>query len=516
MDTSAWSSFNAGDMLRLAPELLLLAGFALILLLDLFLPTARARQVHNGLALAVIAVAAGLLLPQFGMKEPLLFFGGSYRIDPFSSVMKLLLLGGTGLILLLSRGVTERERITAAGEYHALLLSASLGALVMVSSTDLITLYIGLETLSLSSSVLAGIRRRDRKANEGAFKLFLQGGIASAIILYGMSLLYGISGSTRLDGIRESIRTVDPGFIPLLYAAAILLLVGIGVKLAAAPFHDGAIAASEGASPPIAAFHAVIGRGAGIALLLRLFYGGFYGQPVPEGALAEGASLLAQDAFQGILVLAVLSTAVGNLLALRQTNGRRLLAYAGVAGTGCLLLPAGISFSTVSLTSLAELVYAFTAYLLMMLGSYAGLMIVERLSGNSELSGFSGLYYRSPGTAAALLLVLLSLAGLPVTAGFFSKLFLLFGAVQLRMYGIALFMAVASVLALVYVFRLIRQMFLRGEWEASPNANPNDTIPWTLKAVLWGCAITGVLLGLFPQMLLGPITNIFKRAMDFF
>ncbi|WP_058300320.1 NADH-quinone oxidoreductase subunit N [Gorillibacterium timonense] len=510
MGVQEWTGPTVGDLAHLAPELTVAASFLLLLLLDLFLPRTVNRNLIGWLALAGTVAAAVLVGYQINPAETVSLLEGSYRIDDFGNVLKLVFFAGTGLVLLMSIGSLKREEITSEGEYYYLLLAAVLGAMIMASSSDLIILYVGLETLSLSSYVLAGIRKKNRKANEGAFKYLIQGGISSAVILYGMSFLYGISGSTQLISINEAVQSADMSLIPLIYVAFILLLAGFGFKIAAAPFHTWAPDTYQGASTPIAAFLAVVSKGAGLAVIFRLFYGVFFQQTLLRG---ENISGLEYDVFLAIMILAAMSMIVGNLLALRQKNMKRLFAYSGIANAGYLLVPIGIQFSVVHLTNFSELIYYLIAYLLMTIGAFAAVMIVERLSGTEELSGFAGLYYRSPGTAVAMLLLVLSLAGFPVTAGFFGKLFILFGAVQLRMYALALIMAATSVLSFYYSFSILRQMFMRGEI----GETRGEKIPWTLNAVLWFCAVAGIVLGFYPQGILSELQNIFSVVgMDLF
>lgn len=500
---------KAGDLVHLRPELTIAACFLLLLLLDLFLPRRIGRSLIGWLGLAGVAVSAVFLALQWNPSEPVSLLGGSFRVDDFGTVLKLVFAGGTALVLLMGIGTAEREGIAAEGEATYLLLAALLGAMILASSADLITLYVGLETLSLSSYVLAGIRKKNRKANEGAFKYAVQGGISSALILYGMSFLYGISGSTELAAINSAVQAADASLTPLLYAAVFLLLAGFGFKIAAAPFHMWAPDAYEGASYPVAAFLAVVSKGAGLAVIFRLFYGVFFQQTLING---QNVSALEYDVFLAIMILAAAAMVVGNVLALKQKNMKRLFAYSGVANAGYLLVPIGIQFSAVHLTNFAELVYYLVAYLLMTVGIFAALLIVERLSGTEALLGFAGLYYRAPATTVALVLLLLSLAGFPVTAGFFGKLFILFGAVQVRMYALAIIMVVTSVLSYYYYFGILRQAFMRSEAPETAGAR----VPWTVYAVLWFCAVAGILLGFYPQGIISQVQNIFSVTVDLF
>ncbi|MBC8078729.1 MAG: NADH-quinone oxidoreductase subunit N, partial [Gorillibacterium sp.] len=368
--------------------------------------------------------------------------------------------------------------------------------------------YIGLELLSITSYILVGIRRKNRKANESAFKYLVQGGISSAIILYGMSFLYGISGTTELNGINVSVQGADASLQPMIYVAFFLLLAGFGFKIAAAPFHTWVADTYEGASTPVAAFLAVVSKGAGLGIIFRVFYGVFY--PLYS---ESGNSQLEGDVFLSLGVLAASAMIVGNLLALRQKNMKRLLAYSGIANAGYLIVPIASQFNAVHTSNFSELVYYLVAYLLMTIGAFAVIMVMEKKTGSGLMCAFSGLYYRAPWTAMAMTLLILSLAGFPVSAGFFGKLLILLGAVQVKLYWLAIIMVMTTILSYYYYFNIIRQMFMRTSEEGEFS---KWRTPWTLVLTVWFCALAGVALGFYPQVILEWVQTIFSLGMDLF
>ncbi|MFC0216382.1 NADH-quinone oxidoreductase subunit N [Paenibacillus chartarius] len=492
------------DLGYLAPELTLVITAIVAALLDLALPRTVSRQFAAWLSLAGVVVAFVFTALALNPAEPIALLGQSYRIDDFGSLLKLVILGGTGLILFMSLGSTEREGIQHVGEYYYFFLPAALGAMIMASSGDLVTLYAGLELLSITSYILVAMRKRSMNASEGAFKYLVLGSISSAVILYGMSFLYGISGSTNLLEINQAIAGSIESAPALIYIAFFLLLAGFGFKIAAAPFHAWAPDVYQGAPTPVAAFLAVVSKGAGFAILFRTMYWVF-------GAFTLMNSELQKDALLSLSVMAAIAMVVGNTMALRQTNVKRLLALSGIANAGYLLVPIAAHFSLTHYANYSEFLYYLIAYLFMNIGAFALLMIVERSSGTEELKGFAGLYYRAPLTAVAAVLIVLSLAGIPVTAGFFGKLFIILGAMQTQLYWLGAVMIVTSVISFYYYFGWIRQMFMRSDYESD-----EVKVAWPLGITVWVCALAGVALGAYPQGLLSAVDRIFSLAKDMF
>lgn len=496
---------HASDLQHLAPELTLVITAIVASLLDLLLPRRTNRLFSAWLSIIGIAVSIVFVVLALNPEEPIQLLGQSYRIDDFSNLMKLVILVGTGLILFMSLGSPERDDIQHTGEYYYFFLPAALGGMIMSSSGDLITLYVGLELLSITSYVLVAMRKRNANSNEGAFKYLVLGGVSSALILYGMSFLYGISGSTNMLDINSVIAGDIASVKAFVYLAFFLLLAGFGFKIAAAPFHTWAPDVYQGAPTPVAAFLAVVSKGAGFAILFRVMYWVFANVSLMNTDLLKDVTL-------SLSVLAAIAMIAGNAMALKQRNIKRLLAYSGIANAGYLLVPIATHFSLVHYANFSEYLYYLIAYMLMNIGAFAVFMIIERSSGGGEeLEGFAGLYYRAPFTAVAAVLLVLSLAGIPVTAGFFGKLFIIFGTMQTQHYWLGAVMIATSVVSFYYYFGWIRQMFMRTDYDSK-----EVKVPLPLGITVWVCAIAGVVLGFFPQLVLSGIDRIFSLTKDMF
>jgi NADH-quinone oxidoreductase subunit N len=495
---------QAADLAHLAPELALLIGTAVLTILDLVLPGRGRRSFVAWLSLVTIAVSAVLVILQLG-QEPVGLLANSYRVDDFGNLFKLLFLGGAALVVLMGIGSLKEDDIPHLGELYYLVLPATLGAMVMVSSADLITLFVGLELLSITSYILVGMRKKSIASTESAFKYVVLGSIASAFILYGISFVYGITGSTNLAEIRQTgaMYLAIGGYGKLMYLSLFLMLAGFAFKIAAAPFHQWAPDVYQGAPTPVMAFLATVSKAAAFAMLFRVTYMLFISVGTNDLPLSD-------DMFLAFAVLAAAAMIVGNLLALRQRNMKRLLAYSGVANAGYLLVPLAEQMSNYHVNNFSELYYYLIAYFLMNIGAVA---VLSAVSGgdNDEMNAFAGLYHRAPATAIAMVVLVLSLAGLPVTAGFFGKLYILLGALHVGLHWLAVVMIVTSVISYYYYFSIVRQMFMRPGPDDKPvRVNAAQGI------VIWLTAAATVLLGFFPQWVLRGITEIFSLAQDFF
>ncbi|GAA3412864.1 NADH-quinone oxidoreductase subunit N [Paenibacillus hodogayensis] len=504
---------TAGDIVHLAPELSLVIFAVILSLLDLALPRSFNRTWLGWLALVGLAVSAAFVIGDIAALnpadaaqsvEPITLLGGSWRIDDYANLFKLLFLGGTALVLFMSIGNIKDEDIPHRGEFFYLFLPATIGAMVMASSGDLITLFVGLELLSITSYVLVGMHKKRYVSNESAFKYVVMGGISSAIILYGMSFLYGMSGSTKLVQINQALSDNYASFEPLIYVAFFMLLAGFGFKIAAAPFHMWAPDVYEGAPAPVTAYLAVISKAAGFAITFRVLYGIF-----GIGGLIQ--QNIHTDALTAISVVAAAAMIVGNAVALRQKNMKRLLAYSGVANAGYLLVPISTHYGIVHLSNFSELFFYLIAYLFMNIGAVAVLMVVSNSGKNENISAFAGLYYRAPATAVAMVILLLSLAGLPVTGGFFGKLYIMLGTLQMHQYWLAAVMIGTSVISFYYYFSVIRQMFLRSASEEMPISRS-----LTSQITIWICTAATLLTGFFPHVLLRFVETIFSVQGDMF
>jgi NADH-quinone oxidoreductase subunit N len=510
-DNTGFTPLTWPDVLLMAPELLLGICFIALVLLDLFLPRGVSRSWIGGLTFASLLVAALLVTLRMidmnagaGEAEVLSLLGDSYRIDDFGSLMKLIFLLGTSLVVLLGLGTASRDdAITDKGEYYYLLLPAAIGAMAMASSANLVTLYIGLELLGITSYTLVAMRRKNELSAEAAFKYVVSGSIASAFILFGMSYLYGVTGSVTLNGIREALPAAVQQYEAFVYVGFGMMLAGFGVKIAAAPFHAWSLDVYQGAPTPIAALLAVVSKGAALAVVLRIFY-----STQLFGELDAAGNGIGDDLFFAALLVAAIAMLVGTLAALRQKQTKRLLALSGVANAGYMLVPIGLSITAMHSNNVTELIFYLAAYLLMTIGAFAVVTVVSHSAGHEELKGFAGLYYRAPWTAGAMVVFVLSLAGLPVTAGFFAKLFILLGAANAKAYWIVAAMVLSSVISYYFYFGLIRQMFMRSGSEEKMK------VPLPVGIVIWFCAAGTLLLGVYPGLLVGGIDTVFSFLGD--
>jgi len=504
---------QASDLIYLAPELTLVIAAIVISLLDLMLPKRVNRDLLGWLSLLGIAGAAAFVvfhaipLVNGEVSRAISLLKGSYRIDDFANMMKLILLGGGALITFMSIGSVKDDEIPHRGEYYYLLLPALIGGMIMASSSEMITLFVGLELLSITSYILVAIRKTRVESSEGAFKYLVTGSIASAFILYGMSFLYGMTGSTNLTEIRSLLG--DSSFFPLIYVSYVMMVGGFAFKVAAAPFHTWAADVYQGSATPVTTFLATVSKAAGFAILFRVVYLTFYGL---GGAMGTP---IHNDFFFVLMLLAAAAMILGNAMALKEKNAKRLMAFSGVANAGYLLVPIlndpYYTQSSMHYTMVSEFMYYLIAYVLMNIGMFAAIMIVTNADRNEEISAFAGLYYRAPGLAIAIVIIILSLAGIPITGGFFGKFYILFGALQSQIYWLAIVMIITSVVSYYYYFAIVRQMFMRTALQSSELVR---SVP--LVATLWICAVLSVLIGLFPQSVVGWIESIFVYEIDMF
>jgi NADH-quinone oxidoreductase subunit N len=443
----------------------------LVLVADLFLPEDRKALLPS---LAGLGLLGGLIpvltLAIDGADRQL--FGGAYAVDDFALVLKaLFLVAGYVIVLQSTNYIAEGDY--AEGEYYFLLLSSILGMLVMASARDLITIFVALEMLSIPAYLLAGWRKRDRKGNEAGVKYYLMGVFATGVLLYGMSLVYGVAGSTKLVDIGEALAVGDS--VPMITLAVVFCIAGFGFKVSAVPFHTWAPDTYEGAPTPITAFLSVSSKAAGFVALLELVLIGFAGQTEVVRPL--------------VWVLAVLSMTIGNVVALRQTNLVRMLAYSGISQAGFILAPLAV-VGQIGSTTLTSVVTYLLIYAAMNLGAFTVVMAVARRTGSAEITSFGGLFNYAPGLAVLMSVFLFSLAGIPPLGGWLAK-FVAFRAVVDAdtgwAYGLAVVMAVNSVIALAYYANVAKEMWMN----PAPDGDHTPVrVPVSLAAAL---AITAAL-----------------------
>lgn len=486
------------------PEFTILLTAVALSLLDLFMPKNRDRAILIWFALAGIALAIVFLIFQLD-DGVVTILNQTYRLDSFAKAFKLLMLIGTGLVLLL--GVKTNDLDEVKGEYPYLLLAGLLGGMMMASSADLITLFVGLELLSLSSYILVGIRKKNQLANEAAFKYIVNGGIATAITLFGMSYLFGLTGETNIYEIQALMGSdvvTENRYIATF--AFLMIFVGLSFKITAAPFHMWAPDVYQGAETPITAYLSVVSKIAGFAIMLRLIMVPFVFAPgtgkviTPDGVSYE---TLLVSVRPYLVLLVVLTILIGNLIALRQLNAKRLFAYSSIAHAGYLLVP---------LAALSELVFDavwfyLAAYLLMNLGAFAVIHALGDDKTEVTVDSFAGLFKRSPYVTIAMTIYLLSLAGIPLTAGFIGKFEIFMSALgtEPKRVVLALAMLTGTILSYVYYFGLFIQMYFRPSPTKKPVVASNG-----LVTVLAITAAGTIILGIFPSVALTFIHDHFQ------
>lgn len=466
------AGFTAADFYYLLPELLLTGGALLVLVVDLLLP--RREEATFGVALLTLSVTGAAVVGFTGVDTTI--SAGLLAIDGFATFFKVVVIVSALLTVLMSPTYLRVEGVRP-GEYYFLILCATLGMLFMSSGIDLITLFIGLETMAISFYILAGYLKPNRRSNEASVKYFLLGGFSLGILLYGMSLFYGATGTTNLAGMAEALAGGERTLMVSL--ALVLLVAGMGFKIAAVPFHMWAPDVYEGAPTPVTAYLSVGSKAASFAMILRIFI--------------EGLPSLVADWQLLFWVLAAVTMTVGNIAALTQNNTKRMLAYSSIAHAGYILI--GVVAGTERGVA-AALVY-LGVYLFMQLGAFAVVAMLRREDVvGDELKDLSGLYLRRPFVAIAMLIFMLSLGGIPPTAGFMGKLWLFGAAIESGLVWLAVIFVVNSVISLYYYYRVIVFMWLKDETAGS------DIVMSPAMATALVIAVVGSLLfGLYPQVL---------------
>jgi len=462
------------DLRPLLPMLVLAATAAIVIVLDLLPP--RERKDHLGFvsALGVVLTLVMTYWMTFAIGGgELRGFRGMVVLDPFALFFNIVIGYATGLVILLSMDYIRREG-QEAGEFYILVLLSSLGMMLMASAGDLIIVFLGLETMSIALYVLTGFFRHRLEAGEASMKYFLMGAFASAFFLYGIALIFGATGSTNLDRIANAV-AAGAGRDPMLAIGFGLLLVGFGFKISAVPFHMWAPDAYEGAPTSITAFIATGSKAAAFASLLRVLLTALRGAPLDWPMLMWG--------------MAAITMSVGNVVALAQQNLKRMLAYSSIAHVGYMLVGvvAGGSLGNGAVLFYL-LVYTFTTA-----GAFGAILLLERNGREAvQLADYGGLATRHPVLAVALSVFLLSLIGIPPTAGFVGKFYLFGAAVKSGYVWLAVIGVLNSAVAAYYYLRLIVFMYMR-EPEGAPTVMaPSFSGALALVVALWGVVQLGV------------------------
>lgn len=488
----------------MTPEFIILGVAAVLTLLDLFMPKNQDRRILGWISiLAILAAIVSLTgLLDRGVASIL---DDTFRLDAFAKAFKLLLLAGAGLVMFLAVSYKTKDGMEEyQGEFYYLFLTALLGAMIMTSSGDLITLFVGLELLSVSSYILAGIRKRNLQSNESAMKYVINGGISTAIILFGMSYVYGLTGTTNLLSIADKLQSLADGRqVYLLSLAFLMILVGLSFKLAAAPFHMWAPDVYQGAPTPVTAFLSVVSKTAGFVIVIRILLSVF-GLAASQGPGSDPILFKMQNY---ISVIAGATMIIGNVVALRQTNIKRMFAYSSIAHAGYVL----VALASMNFMMFDAIWFYLLAYLFMNLGAFAVIQLVSEKTGTENISDYAGLYRRSPILAVTMGILLISLAGFPGTAGFIGKLNIFIGTFAgTNHYVLAGIMIATTVVSYFYYFGVMVQMFFRPAEDES-----KFTIPFGIVFVLIVGVAATILFGLMPNLAIDFLHNHFNGFSDF-
>lgn len=475
---------NPQEYLLLAPEILL-ATAGLLLLLAGAIGRGMGNRESAVVAFLGIFFAAGVLLRVHSVVPGrILILNDSFVLDGFSFFWKLLVLVATALTILLSVRFLDEGNYRAS-EYYSLLLLATTGMLFMASGYSLLTIWIGLETMALASYILAGYFKRERRSNEAAMKYFILGALSSGILLYGISLLYGATGTIQLADLSEGLRAAQGN--PLIPLGWLMLAAGLFFKVAAVPFHIWTPDVYVGAPTPVTAWLAVASKAASFAILLRIFY--------------EGLGTLRIEWQTVVAIVSVATMIWGNVAALTQENVKRMLAYSSIAHAGYVL----IGVLAVSQVGLWSVIFYLLAYTFITMGAFGTVILLERREYAGEtVADYAGLARRSPFLAAMMLLFMIALTGIPPTGGFVGKFYLFAAAVQGGWNWVALIGVLTSAISLYYYFRIVLNMYLRDSSQSTP-------VPLQAPALVGAiafCALATLALGIFP----GPFIEFAKQS----
>ena len=472
------------DAVTLAPFIAAILVAAAILVVDFIVPGRKVPALATAFIGLAFVAALTVITGQTGSTA----FNGSYKVDALTTFLDLLFIAIVALSIAFAPDYLE-ERGLPVAEFSAILVFAMSGAMLLAASADLLVLFLGLELMVLPGYILAGYHKSDGFSTEGAIKYFLLGSFSSAIFLFGLAFVWGITGTTRIDGVAQSLTLLASGtaaLSPALGMGLAFMTTGVAFKIAAVPFHYWTPDAYQGSPTPVTGWLSVGPKVGAFALIIRLF--------------GEALGPLAAEWNVVIMILAAMTMTLGNLVALTQDNVKRMLAYSSIAHTGYMLVGFA-AFGAGQIQGMEGLLYYGAAYAFMNLGAFAVIAALQkRLGVTSNLSTFAGLFRREPVLAALMTLFLLSLTGIPPTAGFFGKFYVILAAVQAG--GWLTILAILAVLnaaaAAFYYLRVVVYMFMRDPVGEIP-VMPHGRLVWT------GLAVTTVLtivLGLLPGVLL--------------
>jgi NAD(P)H-quinone oxidoreductase subunit 2 len=450
---------NTGTIL---PEIIVVVTILGVLIADLILGRKAARPIAY-FAVGGLLTAIGSLVLQWQVANPIGFFG-AVSSDPMSIIFRGMIALSAAVTILMSIRYIEQTG-TALAEFIAILLSATVGGMLLSMATELVTIFVSLETMSLSSYMLTGYMKRDPRSNEAALKYLLIGAVSSAVFLYGISLLYGLSGGeTKLTDIAVSIASQSNLSLGLL-VSLMFVIAGIAFKISAVPFHQWTPDVYEGSPTPVVAFLSVGSKSAGFALAIRLLVTAF--------PLVRGEWTFVFTA------LAVLSLILGNVVALAQTSMKRMLAYSSIAQAGFVMI--GLIIGTDA--GYTSMLFYLLVYLFMNLGGFICVILFSLRTGTDQITEYAGLYHKDPLLTLCLSICLLSLGGIPPLAGFFGKVYIFWAGWQAGAYGLVLLALVTSVISIYYYIRVVKMMVVKEPQEMSAAVKAYPRSNWNLPGM---------------------------------
>ena len=440
------------DYHAISPEIVLTGVLCLMLLVDLVVDETKKYLVGTVAGLGLLGAMIPIVTLALQGHHERAMFSGAYVVDPFALALKALFILSGYVVLLMSTTYIE-EGDYYEGEFSFLIVCAILGMVVMASARDLITIFVALELLSIPGYLLAGWRKRDARSNEAMLKYYLLGVLSAGVMLYGMSLIFGFTGSTLLTDIGQATKG-SVGAQPIVTLGIFFVIIGFAFKVSAVPFHFWAPDTYEGAPTPVTAFLSVASKAAGFVAMMELVFVGFFGR---------------HDVWAPLFwILAALTMTVGNLVALRQTNVVRMLAYSSVAQAGYMLIPFAVAGDNLTdktaNTALSAIIVYLLIYGAMNLGAFAVVIAVARKTRSGEISSFGGLFNYAPGLTVLMSVFLFSLAGIPPLGGWFAKLLIFRAILESGTTGavvLGVILAVNSVIALYYYANVAREMWMR-------------------------------------------------------
>ncbi len=476
------AQLNAGIIL---PEGIVIITLMLVLLIDL-IAGRKAASTLPYVAIGGLLTAVVVLYYEWAVTNPIGFLG-AFNGDAMSVAFRGIIALSTAVTILMSIRYVQQSG-TSLAEFIGIMLSATLGGMFLSGANELVAIFVSLETLSISSYLMTGYMKRDPRSNEAALKYLLIGASSSAVFLYGVSLLYGLSGGeTTLDAIATGIATLESGQSLGVLIALVFAIAGIAFKISAVPFHQWTPDVYEGSPTPVVAFLSVGSKAAGFALAIRLMTTAF---PV-----------VTEQWHFVFTALAFLSLILGNVVALTQTSMKRLLAYSSIAQAGFVMI--GLIAGTDA--GYASMIFYLLVYLFMNLGGFACVILFTLRTGTDQISEYAGLYQKDPLLTLCLSICLLSLGGIPPLAGFFGKIYLFWAGWQAGLYGLVLLGLIASVVSIYYYIRVIKMMVVKEPQEMSDAVKNYPPIRWNLPGMR--PLQVGLILALVTTSLAGILSN---------